>query len=222
MSVQDQFTFITRDFHSTWESIAKQPATIADGRCNFLLANHAMVFLEWCVRVAAENEVTHAGVSIQLRSALFTRTAYGVPLAYPKVGGNLFKMPFFAGIEDSVCAIAFDAVRNGIAHTYYPKELPLSHLSAPSSEFFISMTGVTSGSPSDDPPSCPHLSWYEDGANAGIWFHPGVAFTDIEKAAHHAGIAGLPKEARFDVPPLDHGALVASLGTLAKSQPPPP
>lgn len=222
MTVQDQFTFITRDFRSAWESLAKQPETVADGRCNFLFANHAMVFLEWCVGVAAKNETGCPGTSLKFRTALFSRTAYHVSLPYPKLTGKLFKKPFFVGFEDSLCAIVFDTVRNGIAHTYYPKALPLTHLTSPTSTFVVSMTGVGTEAPDFEPPSCPHLSWYENGPNVGIWFHPGVAFTDIEKAAKAAGIDALPEEDRFDEAPLDHGALLIALKTLSKSSAPSP
>ncbi len=219
MTVQDQFHFITRDFHSVWESIGKQPLSIADGRCNFLLANHAMVFLEWCVRTSGQNEATHTGVSVRFREALFKRTAYGVTLPFPKFTGTLFRMPFFHGIEDSLCAVVFDAIRNGIAHTYYPKTLPIVHVGG-SANFVISMTGIEPQAADADSTTCPHLSRYEHEGNVGLWFHPGVAFTDVERAALAVGIDTLPEQARFEQNAVARADLLAALSVLSKSPSP--
>lgn len=115
-SPQTIFDFITKDFESVWNSLA----AAQDGEgCNYALALHSMILLEWASRLCKSDATGAAldALSIELEKI---EPRYFIRLPGKVCVTKDFTLPF-RGLDPShqLLGALFDLVRNGHAHAYH-------------------------------------------------------------------------------------------------------
>jgi hypothetical protein len=148
---EDLYRFITQDFETAWDSMARQGESLPGGG-NFMFGRQAMMLLEWAARVcradtsggAAAGRRTPALAKLsqelfQLDRRYFTE----MPATFPaRTSQKEFTLPAIGSSpERELLFLLFDLIRNGQAHQYQQINVDLSD----GKEFQIGLTGVSSG-----------------------------------------------------------------------------
>lgn len=224
------FEFITRDFESAWDSMARQPEELPGGG-NFMFGRQAMMLLEWAARVCRADASGGAGAGrstpslnrlsqelAQLDRRYFTE----LPAVFPKrTSEREFTLPSVGPSPDrELLLLLFDLIRNGQAHQYQQINVDLSD----GTELQIALTGVSPGLALDTITTRPtdHLAFGTFGAgNVALIVRTDVLYLDIKAATERAGLptSGLQLEyLERDQYPFTAADLMTALRSAAHPQ----
>ena len=178
------FKFITKDFESIWNSLA----LAQNGRgCNYALALHSLILLEWAARLCKEDPTGAALVDLSVELERI-EPRYFVRLPAPVFVSKDFQLPS-RGPDPSyqLLGALFDLVRNGQAHTYHQMIVKL-----PDGDFSLAVGKVEgpftldqieqAGSRED------HLALRRAGSDLAVIVRPDVLFLDFKRAIESSGI----------------------------------
>ena len=169
------FNFITNDFESAWNALAKTPGDNV-GRGNFIFALHASILLEWAVNLTKKDQSARADLVSAIERI---DKRYFSPLPYPlKKSEKLFGR---TTSTSDLIDVVFELVRNGQAHQYHQIMVQLSD-----SAFGVSLGGAHFGNTLDKlevvPRPSDHLSFRWLGATLWLLINSGIFYADIRKA----------------------------------------